>query len=355
MSLHEPKNTLAGQLGRAIHMPRSTASTPLSHVATGLLGWGGVGEAPVPETIAAEFYMLEHAVGVLRRRKAGYERLTDSELGMLELYNSRVADIAVRTYFYLLLICYREMRHCGDKDIVVKQASTLYQIKHYPLTELFVAARDEANVQVVADPLKHYGAGVSVGEFAKALSYGFHKGKFGKQFGGPAWGLIADCVVEFVYGRASAVHMIDMAWALEHNGGCAFNKSFLFSCHKGYVTEVLDLQRAGLIPQAVAAAAKGLQFNSAKYLRPLIKLHKRLRVVVHDAFDEVSFSWKDVVAAGSVGDYTHYGAPKTAKHSPPTPKIKPLAAGQPQTAMLSMWPNFSVPTQTKGPRNGKAA
>ena len=56
-----------------------------------------------PEGLAIEFYFLEHAAGIVRERRSGGAKLGELQ-GVMNRYNKRGAEIALRAFYYLLVI-----------------------------------------------------------------------------------------------------------------------------------------------------------------------------------------------------------------------------------------------------------
>src|SRR6266542_923599 len=61
--------------------------------------------------------------------------------------------------------------------------------------------------------------------------------------GGLKWATCAAVAGDYLSGTLSRTSFIDRCWTLEHNGGSAFNKIYLWaSAHRHHLRNVLDTQ-----------------------------------------------------------------------------------------------------------------
>lgn len=209
-------------------------------------------ESPVaPETAALEFYLLNHAVGLVRQQKGLDEPL--GELGpVVTTYYSGGTDLAVRMFVYLLLICNGEARHAThhppDFWPMMRQAFSIkVATYHEGLQELDKASREPARNHLLEHPPP-----VSVGLFIESLRWVFKRAKWSGSFGGKKWAAVADLLRRYVGGEVSPEQMIDTAFTLAHNTGPVFDKGMgLFDHYKSMLLEILDVQAAGQIPQMI--------------------------------------------------------------------------------------------------------
>lgn len=261
-----------------------------------------------PEVEAAHFYLMNHTVARVRQRVGMDEPLGDLA-PLVEQYRDDAADMALRCFAYLVLITTREARHKH------KNISSLFAGVHDPSACSFIDGLGNGSTGA-AMKFRQSPPTCTIGDYVSAIRDTFYKGGFTGGFGGKKWANIADCLLKFVRGTYSAEMMLDLAWALAHNGGPMFNKGMLYEYYdtnKLYM--VLDTQRAGQIPslfhddKAPKSAGSTLYYHHARdllggeYLEPV--------------------DWQAVNDAGSVKTYPVNGAP------PKTKLQKPLKASTP--------------------------
>lgn len=203
-----------------------------------------------PENDAIVFYMLNHASAVVRQRVGLYDPL-GPYLPIMEEYNKVLAVRTLRMFFYLLLICTRESRHRGNSNdsVVMNKLRATYgdSIADFNNSIRGIGSEPAANSFCVNPPK------ATLGSYTKFLSDVFYQGSYSGGYGGKAWGKVADVLRDFVHGKLSAEMMMDTAFTLCHNNGPIFNKGMLFSSYGPEIYKILDVQRAGMIPQYVAS------------------------------------------------------------------------------------------------------
>lgn len=262
------KDTLAYQLGvRPGVQRRDMQEVPLPQVVTQLNKFmgsdllSGLVDTPVlgvigdekacgnPERDAVVFYLLNHAVSLVRQNVHIHEPLGD-RLPIMDLYHEQLATRATRMFYYLLLICTRESRHdkAGYSSSLWINLRETYGEAIYNFHGVIRSASSSA----AADALRSKPPEVSIGKFTSFLSELFHKGSYSSGYGGPAWGAVADVLRDFVHGKITAEMMMDTAFTLCHNNGPIFNKGMLFEAYSHGIYKILDVQRSGQIPQMVA-------------------------------------------------------------------------------------------------------
>lgn len=319
MSVNAPKNTLAYQRkGRPLALQRDLSDASIVDVSQRMKKYAnGVDTTVKPETEALWFYLLNHAVSEIELRYDPDEPLPPKALQVLEVYNDRAAQIAVRAFYYLLLITCRESRHCHTKSAVAAQCLAQWgpdagsALNHYP---------DTAAVANVAAVFEGVGKACTLRQITEVVRASFYyPGAYGGGYGGPAWGAVSDCLVAYVSGHYSAEMMADTVWTLCHNNGPIFNKGMLYGMYDSTLKEILDVQRSGQIPQLINAKGKK-KYGSLKHVDPAMQnFVKLLREAVPDsvAFSTSDVDWNVVHQLGSLNQYSAYGA--TAPHK----SIKP--------------------------------
>ncbi len=311
-------NTLAYQLGcRPLSVARDISGTSAVSTARAVDKFRNNHKANArPEIEAIWFYLMNHAVGEVRRRVEWHEPLGDYAI-FLDEYNERGADMAARLFNYLVLICIRESRH-AEVGLDVSQA----------VAKKYGTVVEEFNkiVRSTEDPLPHFSKNppkTTLGAFVGSLRMIFFKGHFGQAYGGPKWGAVADALCKFVDGTFSAEMLLDVGWTLCHNGGPIFNKGMLYAGYnEGLLTTILDTQASGQIPQLVNADTVGMGAVVTASMKQFVK---RMAKTLGAGF-VADVNWS-LVAAHSVTEKS-YGGMMTKAQQEEANKIKAEVAAQ---------------------------
>lgn len=359
MTLHASRKSVAGQIGgRPLNMVRSIADTPMVQVAKQLLTYidtlPSSSKAIRPEVDALRFYVLEHAAGMLRAKHQPHDELPDGDFKVLDTYNKLSLQMAVRAYYYLLLICWREARHCGSKYTTYAASGTAVGVDPQTMESFLRLASDTSDYKSIATNWEKAGA-ITLGQLTRALIYTYRKGKWGSAYGGPKWAVVTECLDSFVHGKTSAAMMLDTVWTLAHNTAPIFNKGMLYSGQNAHqLLEILDVQRAGMIPQYILTAAER-GYSASEHVAPALRQAvKGMAPALGGVFTDGSdVDWPLVMALGAKGSYSQYAAKlgqkasdataaqataaKTAYKSTPAAKTSPgVAANTTNAAVASV-------------------
>ena len=297
------KDTLAYQLGvRPLAQPVVREAEHLPTVVKALasaknkglgLHTGQVMEKTVgsPEEDAVTFYMLNHAVSLVRQRVHPLEPLGDY-LPILNTYNREIGLKAERMFNYLLVICTRESRHnhASESSGVMKAMWSKYgeQIKDFHIYIRGTSSTESVNRLISKTPE------TTLGQYTKFLAEVFHEGNWSGGYGGKAWAKVAEVLRDYVWGTISAEMMMDTAFTLAHNNGPIFNKGVFFTGYSSNLYKILDVQRSGQIPQLV----KQLSYSSES---PITFYWELCRSFFPEFDGEVD--WYKVEALGSLHSY----------------------------------------------------
>lgn len=201
-----------------------------------------------PERDGVVFYLLNHAVSIIRQRVHTFERL-GAYLPLVESYHRELAVRSARMFFYLLLICTRESRH--EKSSYSGSLWGSLSNTYGPAIIEFHQSIKGSSSSGAADTFRKNPPKAPVGKYAKFLVDVFHKGSYHGGYGGHAWGKVAEVLCGFVNGDITAEMMLDTAFTLCHNNGPIFNKGMLFDGYTNEIYKILDVQRSGQIPQLI--------------------------------------------------------------------------------------------------------
>ena len=191
-SLTAPKDCLAFHLARPLCVARAVKDAPCAMTAQSIDAY--LSKEPdkhySPEIGAFTFYVLQQAVADARRHFHLLEPLPPAVLGLVNAYHEKAAALAMRNFAYLVLICTREMRHLKNKTAIKDEALPLFGKEAVQYLGSIPDDPSSAQTQFASSPPK-----TSLGNYAGALAYAFHNGSWAGGYGGPAWGAIADCLL----------------------------------------------------------------------------------------------------------------------------------------------------------------
>lgn len=314
------KATLAYQLGaRPATMRRDFSQAPVAGVVSQLnqfmncktLGdfTGSVGVDTLvgeSERDAVIFYLMNHAVSVVRQRVGYFEDL-GPHLPLINEYQRQLTQRSARMFYYLLLICTRESRHCKSDyhGSMWKKLVADYGQVAMNFHETIRGKGSNGAAEIFrSSPPK-----MALGPYTSFLADIFHKGNYNGGYGGPAWGAVADVLRDFVNGTLTAEMMLDTSFTLAHNNGPIFNKGMLFAgFNTSELLRILDVQRSGQVPQLV-------HNNESKWAtdKQVSKLFSLCQGTLGSCM-EGYVDWFQVEALGAVGNYSSYQKAQTAKY-----------------------------------------
>ncbi len=197
-----------------------------------------------PEVDALDFYLSNHVVGLLQAKNTDAKKLTRMEQSLVERYVKRQTLSALRAFSYLLLICTREMRHCKGSTLS-KCKITNEEKPFYDFLRSDLKKSGESNI---ANQIWDGTMSMELGGWTSVLEKLFRHGSWSGGYGGKAWAEVTLCLREYVHGVYTAEMMIDTIWTLCHNNGPIFNKGMIYKHHGHELLRILDVQRAGQIP-----------------------------------------------------------------------------------------------------------
>lgn len=318
------KTTLAYQLGvRPATVPRDlsgawvpTSVTQLNKFMQGKTTGAATGVEPV-DTLVGEserdaviFYLLNHATSVVRQRVHHFEEL-GQYLPLIEEYQRQLTQRSARMFYYLLLICTRESRHCKtsyDSPLWGK-----LDAEYGPANRQFHETIRNKGSTTAAEIFRDKPPKVQLGKYVCYLADVFNKGNYSGGYGGTAWGKVAEVLRDFVLGKLTAEMMLDTSFTLAHNNGPIFNKGMLFAgFNTSELLKILDVQRSGQIPQMVSN--KESPWANDKQVSALYAM---CRDTLGDCM-EGYVDWHQVESLGSVGKYGNQKAQQEKMYGKPS-------------------------------------
>jgi len=331
MALTDPRDCLAYHSSRALMQYRDMSTVSCQKVVAAKTQFEAKDKAKQlkPERAAMTFYALNHGMALLAAAKHPYERLSAAELQFVNAYHAAAGDMAARSFYYLLEICTREARH--NKSLkgasAAKHVETLKQKFGLPIAAVH-ASVGGSNEETIVKEFFNKTPDAPIGTYCQSLQFVYYKHTWSSNYGGPAWGNIADCMQRFVAGENTAEMMLDTVWTLEHNTSAIFNKpTQLFAWNGGgTLKRVLDVQRSGQMIEMVLFDA-----DMQAYVDPKTKgLCQWLKQQFPDKIGNF-VDWLKVEALGAIGNY-HQEKQAQEKNNM-TPEQKALIAKQKQDAI----------------------
>lgn len=252
-------------------------------------------EVEYPEGEAGRFYLLNHTYSLLCNKYHCTEIMTPKEVAISGLYLETFKSVYERLFYYMLGICLSESRHVKKSDSFYDNLQSAFGVE---VTNYAKKISGKTRVFCRETFIKEPPA-VSIGKLVASVHWVFSEGKFSGGYGGSAWATIAKTLLDLIEGKISPIVFVDTAFTLAHNNGPIFNKNFLYhTCDKKELVTLLDVQRAGQVPQYILGG--GSTYN------PLIALKKLAQSLALD-FPEfyTPVDWQGVMDLGSVGKYYH--------------------------------------------------
>ena len=207
-----------------------------------------------PENEAVSFYALNHAASIVRRKFTENEPLPAWAQEIMATYTEVCGLQGERILHYLLLITTREMRHLypGTETFWKKVQKEFGDKGVANLKNISSDGNEDTamNKYLITPPA------MTIGEYTKTLSLGFHKGSWGGSYGGKPWGDTTDALVSMLTGNTSMEILVDTGYTLAHNGGPIFDKAaaHMYSHYGSHLLTVLDVQRAGQMLELMLAS-----------------------------------------------------------------------------------------------------
>ena len=307
LGLTAPKDTIAWHSTRPMFAHRDMSHVPMREVAGALKAFikSPGFDKTLPETDALWFYMMNHATALIGKRHDRMQPLGEYD-EIYDVYASMNTRV-VRMFYYLLVICIRESRHLKTTSAIENEVKTNWGTMVWNFIRSIPDSASSAMTAIIDDP-----SDCRIGDVVQAMGHCFYEGNWNSQYGGKKWGAINDVLEAFVYGKYSGEMMMDTAFTLAHNNGPIFNKGMLYkNYHSKHMLCILDVQRAGMIPQYL----NGKTSKSYGMDADLLNMHQRCKALMKDEFSG-NVDWDKVMELGSVGKYQNVKSKVPAKSKP---------------------------------------
>lgn len=261
-----------------------------------------------PEDLALRFYCMNAAGAVVAQKVDLNEPLTDIAEAVMTRYYQEMEVIGLRAFFYTFLICTREARH-GNYSKWTKE-----MIAEWGSPSFFKSIPDSADS--IFDHLSSHPPKYTVKKFTQLLVKAFEQPtSYGSGYGGKAWAAVARPLRDFCNGQITLEMFLDTVWTLAHNNGPIFNKGMMFGHYSSDLTKILDVQRAGMIPNLIQH--KGVKHVTIMHTHMLALVRQ-----LEPTFGVEPVDWAKVNELGAKGHY-----------ATETPKSKPQLGEKPKPVM----------------------
>lgn len=306
---------------RALVSPVSLAEVPVKEVAANIKAVKSLvnkvipngGLTAGPEYDALWFYLKNHVMSVIAQRVDVDEPLGKYE-PLVADYHESMQPRALRMFYYLLLICTREVRHLNNSQTCCPNISKLT----LPVVGTYIRTLVGMSESGAVGHLEATPVDAPLGYYVRGLEYAFFNGNWSGGFGGKAWGAVAKVLRQFVMGEISAEIMLDTAFTLCHNNGPIFNKGMLFGGYSAEIRRILDVQRGGQIPQLV----RERMYSKGYICEAMSKYESQADQILDGGLTPTKYvDWYLVEACGAIYKYSSekkaqvntYGASPMAK------------------------------------------
>jgi hypothetical protein len=269
-----------------------------------------------PDVSALEFYAANHYAAKLSNRFTLNEPLPDWAAKLADAYQAILEEQAERMMHYLVSIITREIRHLDSKKLTELKSGAIATGGDvmYKYVRTLLGKHESAAVgHYMTEPPE-----CGIGPYVRTIEYLFDMGWPEKTaYGGKAWGAIARCLGDFVYGKISLEMMVDTAYTLAHNNGPIFNKGMMYQGYTSEFKKLLDVQRGGQIPELLKTREEYSwmkQFKTAE----LCKLNDLAYANMPEEFGEY-VDWIKIKELGALSHLTVEIAEQNKKHPKPVP------------------------------------
>lgn len=268
-----------------------------------------------PELHAMKFYAFNHALATLQMRNDPEEVLDDATDELVAKLVSEIDQMAMRAFYYLLLIIIRESRHLKTGEASEKYK--IWQDKYGPkLAKFHREVHDDPCINTIIERLSLISEH-TIGQLVSCTHDKFFGGKWESGYGGKAWAEVANCLKGYVHGEYSASIMTDTVWTLCHNNGPIFNKGMLYHTYcANSIYMILDVQRGGMIPQLIRDI-KETPHKFPNRIREVVKSFSKdfdLSIIGGDFSENTSVDWKGLAALGAHQNYDHMAETTTSSN-----------------------------------------
>lgn len=244
---------------------------------------------------AVSFYLLNHAISLVNQSFAPDQELPPEHHALYTAYHKEAGAIGVRMFHDILYMLTTMASFTHPDSYHFDWIETDFGPQTKAFAEAVAANKGNntwwtpnfADNKAVLSKALMESEGVSLAQAVGALTYIVDVRQKELAYG-PLWRDVGKMLLQFIHGVKSLESTIDTSFTYCHCNGSFFEKGHFFQAVGNSLFEVLDVQRAGLIPQFV---------NEGKNPLANAALPKRLHSLVAPLYPEVfkgAMKWSDV-------------------------------------------------------------
>jgi hypothetical protein len=297
-----PKDTLAYFEAAPQRVRLNTADRSLGRLCASTKLYKSTCSEVNPDVRAVEFYATNHYYSLLSSKFTKNEPLPAWAQTLASAYHQTLVEQTERMLHYLICITTREARHLKTYKDHQKKFGELYGPEFEEFIKSILAVDEHSAItSLLTSPPT-----MTSGRYFRGIEYLFNVGwGTGKtSFGGPNWAAVTKPLAEFIEGKISLEMMVDVGYTLAHNNGPIFNKGMMYDSYTTYFKTLLDVQRAGMMPELI--------FSRQKY-KDMLKLFSpgvcQMTALAYENMPEQFgqfVDWHKVEDLGALGKYKVY-------------------------------------------------
>lgn len=328
--------TIRAHKSRPLLTGRDISSTPAERAYEGILAYNkSHSKISIGET-AVKFYMLNHAVSLLNQSFTPDAELPKAHHELYNTYHKEAGAIGARMFhdiLYMLTVMasftHPDAYHFEwiETDFGPKTRAFAEAVAGNKTSNTWWTPEFSTNKEVLSKAIAE-SDGVTLAQAVGALTYIVDVRQRELSYG-PLWRDVGKMLLQFIHGIKSLESTIDTSFTYCHCNGSFFEKGHFFQAVGNSLFEVLDVQRAGLIPQFVnegkntlarGADAKRIHAMSAPLFPEVFKAPMKWSDVKQVSQKELVFpnkyktAWNNAIGVNG-------GGAAAAAHAKPVPKI----------------------------------
>ncbi len=292
-----PPNTLFTYNQNPLHTGHRFGSLPANTLISEIAKFKKQHSIAVPESEAILFYLVNHALHVLRSNHNEYEELPPAMAAFAQKCDTISTRISKALFFHVASVAHG-MLWVNASQLEKSQLEFFEQQYGQGFKQYLINKKDGGALSEIKSI-----SGLNINQFLGGLSSIYSFGKI------VAWGKPYSMIVKTLHkatnGSYSMYTCADHIWSLCHNGGTVLNKgiSGIFNIASNDIFKVLDIQDAGQIPNWIHANQNAKYVNSEikalykdfyklfpKEFKPVdeaaIAVSTKKRVAAHDAMNK---------------------------------------------------------------------
>lgn len=291
-------NTIKANRERALLSCRDISQTRMSDSYDAFFNYhkgNGQGSRNIGET-AVNFYLLNHAISLVNQSFPPEQELPPEYQAIYSFYHKEGGAIGVRMFHDILYMLTTMTSYTHPEPHHFEWIEEDFGSATREFIESIVNTQGKTNTwwtgayssnEPMLKKAKMESGSITLAQGIGALTYILDVRQRELSYAG-LWRDVGKMMLQFIHGVKSLESTIDNSFTFCHCNGSFFEKGYLFQAVGNTLFEVLDVQRAGLIPQFVNEGKHSLVKNS---------LAKQIHTLAAPVFPEIftgAMKWKDV-------------------------------------------------------------